>query len=310
MKKRIDRQSSPLISVEHKGLDNGTGVAAPTSVDGKQSTSANDGSASLDQYSFENVLRKLSILNFQGLDPQHGTGYVSLDLRAALPRFLLHELPKFKFPENGVWAFDGDPSVEHYIDFAQSSTELSSIVGDQHVEQLKVFSAAVLRGFTENLPVEEQRRLHEKRKRLVLDLAELRISDGTKTIGSNVHIDWYPREGMVLIIPLAGSRTKIFAPHSPMVGLCPGEGVLITAFERWANFHSFDATAIGNNVQVNVGKENRVVPRGMLGYLKSRGRLVSDDMQPHWPGVLPTVHQAGKGARTNLVLNFAYQAIT
>ena len=44
MKKRIDRQSSPLISVEHKGLDNDTGVAAPTSVDGKQSTSANDGS--------------------------------------------------------------------------------------------------------------------------------------------------------------------------------------------------------------------------------------------------------------------------
>lgn len=308
MKKRIDRQSSPLISVEHKGLDNDTGVVAPVSVDGKQFTSTNDGSTSLDRYSFEDVLRNLSILNFQGLDPQHGTGYVELDLRAALPTFLLHELPKHKFPVNGVWAFDGDPSVDHYIDFAQSSTELSSILGDQHVEQLKVFSAAVLRSLTENLPAEEQRRLHEKSKRLVLDLAELRISDGTKTIGSNVHIDWYPREGMVLIIPLAGSRTKIFSPHSPMVGRCPGEGVLITAFERWANFHSFDATTKGNNVQVKVGKENRVVPRGVLGYLKSRGRMVSADMHPDWQGILPTVHQAGKGARTNLVLNFAYQA--
>jgi hypothetical protein len=308
MKKRNIRQSSSLTSVEHGGLVSGNGKVRQTSVKGNEDASTNEGNHSLNRDSFATELRKLSVVNFQGLDPQHGTGYVELDLRAALPPFLLSGLSTFNFPVNGVWAYDGDPSVEHYIDFAQSSIDLTSILGDPNVQQLKVFSAALLLYITENLPAEELRRMDDKRMRLVLDLAELRISDGSKTVGSNVHIDWYPREGMVLIIPLKGSRTRIFSPHFPMVGRCPGEGALITAFERWATFHSFDAATTGDVIDVKVGKKKRAVPRGILDYLKSRGRTVPADMHPNWRGLLPTIHQAGSGARTNLVLNFAYQA--
>ncbi len=254
------------------------------------------------------ALHNLLDVDFHGLDPRTGSGYVELDLREAVPPFLLSGLSAFNWPKKGVWAFDGDPLVSHYIDYAASSAELASILGVRRVRQLQAFSTAVVKCIAAHLPTEERKRLDAQRRQLVLDLAELRISDGQQTVGGDVHIDWYPREGMVLIIPLQGSRTKIFAPRVPLTGCHPGEGVLITAFDRWATFHSFDSGAREELCPVKTGQTHLMVPRGVLGYLQSRGRVIADDLHPQWPGVLPIVHQAGHGARMNLVLNFAYQS--
>jgi hypothetical protein len=49
-----------------------------------------------------------------------------------------------------------------------------------------------------------------------------------------------------------------------------------------------------------------IVPEGMHAYWRTRGETVPADMRPDFPGLLPTIHRAGTGARTILVLNFHY----
>jgi hypothetical protein len=51
------------------------------------------------------------------------------------------------------------------------------------------------------------------------------------------------------------------------------------------------------------------LPESMHEHLRTRGGIVPDDLHPEFPGVPPTVHRAGEGARTVLVQNFHYSSV-
>ena len=251
---------------------------------------------------------------FGQLDPGSGTGHIRLDLTEALPVFLKDgEHRKLGLPARGAWALDGDPTVEHYIDLA-TSDDLARVIGEDRFLELQAFGTALGKVVEENLPAEERCRMADADLRLVLDLAELRIADGTTPgTGHPVHIDWYPREGMVMIIPIVGNQTIIFPDSNG--GPSPAGrvvGTLLTAFGRWQAFHGFDPTGLPESAirQVKVGQTRQAVPTGMLKFLRTRAAEVPMDLNPDKPGVLPTVHRAGTGARTVIVLNFAYSAAT
>ena len=118
---------------------------------------------------------------------------------------------------------------------------------------------------------------------------------------------------MVMVIPIIGSHTTIYYPpvEAPAAS---GRIVatLLTAYERWTRFHGFDPTAEGQRGSrvIMAGAHRVVVPEGMHAYLQTRGEMVPADMWPDVPGLLPTIHRAGTGARTILVLNFHYAVVT
>lgn len=251
------------------------------------------------------------------LDPQRGTGYLPLDVTAAFPEFLVDGgHAAFPWPARGTWAFDGDPNVPHYVDYNQTGRALAGIVGEPNVAELRAFAQEMTRYLNAQLPPEERRRLAARGLQLTLDLAEMRVSDGAvSNTGQNVHIDWFPREGMVMVIPLYGNRTTIYHPGQANAAAPAPDRItanLISAYGRWTNFHAFDENGEprpGQTRQVRVGEDRQTVPLGMLPYLRSRGTELPDDVFPGEPGMLPTIHRAGSGGRMVMVLNFSYSPI-
>jgi hypothetical protein len=264
----------------------------------------------------ESELSKLTPSAFLGLDPARGNGFVTFDVTESVPAFLREAGGAALRPlGTGTWAFDGDPEVPHYVNMVVTMDELNGKFGEDRVIQLQAFSRAMMATIRANLPVEELARLEAAGVELVLDLAELRISDGSaENTGHNVHVDLYPREGMVLVIPITGNRTTIYHPHVEGRAPPPGDRIvatLLTAYERWTRFHGFDPTNGDrpNTRWMKAGEDLVAVPEGMQEYLQTRGGTVPDDLHPEFPGVLPTVHRAGEGARTVLVPNFHYSPI-
>ena len=263
----------------------------------------------------EAELRKLPQETFAGLDPKRGKGVVTFDLTEAIPAFLHEDGGSWLRPLGaGTWAFGGDPDVPHYVSIPDTSKELGTKLGADKLAQLQGFGKATTEYIRGNLPSEERARMDAAGVEFILDLAELRISDGsTANTGHNVHLDLYPREGMVMVIPIIGSHTTIYYPpvEAPAAS---GRIVatLLTAYERWTRFHGFDPTAEGQRGSrvIMAGAHRVVVPEGMHAYLQTRGEMVPADMWPDVPGLLPTIHRAGTGARTILVLNFHYAVVT
>jgi hypothetical protein len=251
---------------------------------------------------------------FHGLDPLRGTGFVTLDLTESIPGFLhQHGGVCLRPLATGTWAFDGDHEVPHYRSIEKTSRQLIERLGWDRLLQLRGFAKATTDYINRCLPIEEQARMAAAQVELRLDLAELRISDGsTANTGHFVHVDWYPREGMVLVIPITGSHTTIYHPLVDLTPV-PGRiiGNLLTAYERWTRFHGFDSTneSQSNSRVIVAGDDRVIVPEGIFDYLRSRGEKVPADLRPDFPGVLPTIHRAGTGARTVVVLNFHYARI-
>lgn len=263
----------------------------------------------------EAKLSKLPQETFVGLDPKQGNGVVTLDLTEAIPPFLHEDGGSWLRPLGaGTWAFDGDPEVPHYVSIPDTSNELGSKLGADKLAQLQGFGKATTEYIRRSLPAEERARMDAAGVEFILDLAELRISDGsTANTGHNVHLDLYPREGMVMVIPITGSHTTIYYPpvEAPVAA---GRIVatLLTAYERWTRFHGFDPTDEGQpgSRVIMAGDHRVIVPEGMHAYWQTRGETVPADMRPDVPGLLPTIHRAGTGARTILVLNFHYAVVT
>lgn len=203
----------------------------------------------------------------------------TLDLTNALPNFLLSGMRSFSWSPNGTWAFDRDESVTHYVDIRETSCQLSLLAGAARVQQLKDVSSEVHRCVQEYLPREERSRLTKQGKRFVLDLAELRVSDGTKIVGTDTHIDLSPREAMGLIISLHGGRPKVFGSE-PAASRWSGVGDLITAFDRWATFHSHSPRSAADFVNIRTGTQFRTAPSGLLKYLQSEAQIIPRDMRP------------------------------
>lgn len=263
----------------------------------------------------EAELSKLPQETFAGLDPKQGNGVVTFDLTEAIPPFLHEDGGSWLRPlGTGTWAFDGDPDVPHYVSIPVTSNELGTKLGADKLAQLQGFGKATTEYIRGNLPAEERARMDAAGVEFILDLAELRISDGsTANTGHNVHLDLYPREGMVMVIPIIGSHTTIYYPP---VDAPAASGrivaTLLTAYERWTRFHGFDPTDEGQpgSRVIMAGDHRVVVPEGMHAYWQTRGEMVPADMGPDVPGLLPTIHRAGTGARTILVLNFHYAVVT
>lgn len=263
----------------------------------------------------EAKLSKLPQETFAGLDPEQGNGVVTLDLTEVIPAFLHEDGGSWLRPLGiGTWAFDGDLDVPHYVSIPDTSNELGSKLGADKLAQLRGFGKATTEYIRRNLPAEERARMGTAGVEFILDLAELRISDGsTANTGHNVHVDLYPREGMVMVIPITGSHTTIYYPPVEVLA-APGRimATLLTAYERWTWFHGFDPTDEGqpDSWVIMAGDHRVIVPEGMHAYWQTRGETVPADMRPDVPGLLPTIHRAGTEARTILVLNFHYAVVT
>ncbi|MCB0405458.1 MAG: hypothetical protein KDD51_11785 [Bdellovibrionales bacterium] len=251
---------------------------------------------------------------FRQLDPTNGVGFLTFDVSGALPVFLQKDNYKqIDWPAKGTFVFAGDRTVPHYVDIDTAQKQLSDVVGKEKLAQLQGFGDSMLRFVYDQLPEEEKSRMAKNQVGLTLDLAELRICE---TTGCPLHIDWYPREGMVMVIPIYGDRTIVHhidpamerAAKNPLVQ--PGEkhASLITAYGRWANFHAYDPEGKPQPGWRDNG-QGVIVPEGVKTYLGSRAKDIPDDLLPDAPGVLPTVHQAATGSRMVMVLNFSYRPL-
>jgi len=142
---------------------------------------------------------------------------------------------------------------------------------------------------------------------LGLDFAEIRVEDGMSTTpGGRIHLDWERGESMVLVIPLQGSSPTIY----PESGLRPSigghVGYLITGLGRWNTFHSPTDDQRNGWVTLNEYGSPIDVPEGMVRYRDERAKIAYPDMYPDFPGLFPTVHRGGTGARKVLILNLSH----
>ena len=246
---------------------------------------------------------------FHQLDPAEGTGYLKFDVTDALPAFLQPEnLNKLPWPEKGTFVFGGDRTVPHYVDIDKAQKEFEAWAGKENVARLGGFGEAMLRFVYDELPQVERNIMRQRQVGLTIDLAEVRVCEST---GCSVHIDWYPREGMVMIIPLDGNPTQFFHPnfvqrHDQVAKRV--EASLISAYGRWANFHE-----VGWEGKPSPGfRDNGQgvnVPYSVAQYLGTRAKDIPPAFYPNVPGVLPTVHKAGEGPRKVIVLNFSYRPL-
>jgi hypothetical protein len=188
----------------------------------------------------EAKLSKLPKDTFAGLHPRRGNGVVNLDVTEAIPPFLYENGGSWLRPVGtGTWAFDGDRKVPHYVSIEDTLKKLESKLGAAKLAQLQGFSKATTEYIRRSLPAEERARMHAAGVEFILDLAELRISDGsTANTGHPVHVDMYPREGMVMVIPITGSHTTIYYPRLEAPAAAGRiVATLLTAYERWTRFH-------------------------------------------------------------------------
>jgi hypothetical protein len=241
------------------------------------------------------------------LDPRVGKGSSVVDMRGVLPKFLVPG--EISWPSHASYTFGGDADVPHRVPFEPSSEALRSLLGEGAFSNLVAFGDALTDTIGESLPSEEKRRMRANRVRLTLDLAEIRCEDGTKpTPGERVHIDWEPREGMVLVVPLVGQPPTIFPPCSKAPPAW-GHGYFITGMGRWETFHSPTEAERRNWVTINEYGDDVRVPKGLIKYRDERAQAVYSDLRPDWPGVIPTVHRAGTGRRIVLILNLTYSSL-
>ena len=146
--------------------------------------------------------------------------------------------------------------------------------------------------------------------KLGLDFGEIRVENGSAaTPGGKVHIDWERGESMVLVVPLQGNHPRIY----PDFGFQPfhdGQvGYLLTGLGRWITFHAPSQSQRRGWVTLNEYGNPIDVPEGLVRYRDERAKNVYPDMYPEFPGLFPTVHRGGTGARKVLILNFSHISI-
>lgn len=249
---------------------------------------------------------------FAALSPSKGVGFTSIDVQNAVPDFLKDvKYRKGTMSKTQIWAFDGNKGEPHYRNVDSDQTDLKGKIGEDYYSELVAMASAITSYVEENLPPEERERMVSAKTRLALDLAELRVNDGTSAnVGHDVHLDMGPREGMVLVIPICGSRTTVFHDGPAQKQSDPSRitGDLISGLGRWTQFHNFQAQEASESLRLLRSKSNSrvLLPAGICDYWKSRSSIIPADLFPDAAGVLPTVHRAGAGPRTVIVLNFSY----
>lgn len=251
-------------------------------------------------------MTKRSLLS--GLDPTYGNGFALFDIAAFMPDSVF-DLPRMLTPigESAMMIL-ADEANPHYIP-RESQEELNRILGTRRFAELTAATGALTEYVTANLPQAEKDILRRNDISFQLDLAEVRYTDGRSVTGRPVHIDWEPREGMVLLITLLGEPTVVYHNGHETQRFAAGTAVLISAFGRWETFHHFDesTTDSAGTTEIRLHSGKRRVPSGFTSYLKTRGAQIDPDVLRAAPGVLPTVHRAGSGQRCVLVLNFNYK---
>lgn len=162
------------------------------------------------------------------------------------------------------------------------------------------------------LPAAERDQMKRQGKNLALDFAEIRVEDGSVgTPGGRVHIDWERGEAMVLVIPLVGNRPTVYPEKLDAVRAGEGGviGYLLTGMSRWETFHSPSDSERARWVSLKEYEDPVAVPAGMIRYRNERAARTYEDMHPEYPGVIPTVHRGGTGARKVLILNFSHTQV-
>jgi hypothetical protein len=241
-------------------------------------------------------------------DPGKGKGWSSLDMNVPVATFSQSPpLVEFPWPDRGTWAFGGDPTVPHHVSLNDISEELLAMLGESQFAKLVAFGEAMTDSIGQMLPEEERFRMKKKGVSLGLDFAEIRVEDGMSTTpGGKVHIDWERGESMVLVIPLQGNSPTIY----PEAGFRPSTdghaGYLITGLGRWNTFHSPTDEQRNGWVTLNEYGTPIDVPEGMVRYRDERAKTAYPDMYHDYPGLFPTVHRGGTGARKVLILNFSH----
>jgi hypothetical protein len=244
-------------------------------------------------------------------DPGTGKGWSVLDMNLPVATFSQSPpLVEFPWPDRGTWAFGGDQTVPHHISLNDTSEDLLAMLGGSQFAKLVAFGEAMTDSIAQMLPEEERFRMKKRGVFLGLDFAEIRVEDGMSTTpGGKVHIDWERGESMVLVIPLQGNSPKIY----PEAGLRPSTighvGYLITGLGRWDTFHSPTDAQRNGWVTLNEYGNPIDVPEGLVRYRDELAKNVYPDMYPEFPGLFPTVHRGGTGARKVLILNFSHMSL-